>query len=77
MGGERLFQLGQFGLGVAVVQVEGEMDEDFVEIVDDEMQARLDLNQWVIGIVRAELRLEAIEVGDEVELDVTEKCEHQ
>lgn len=55
VGGECLFQLGQLGLGVAVVQVEGELDADFVELVADELQARLALDQRVLGIVGAEL----------------------
>src|SRR5574337_281733 len=71
-----VLELGQLGLGVAVVQMEGELDADFVELVADELQARLALDQGMFGEVGTELRLEAVEVGDEVELDVAQERKH-
>ena len=72
-----VLELGQLGLRVAVVQVESELDADFVELVADELQARLAFDQRMLGLVGAELRLEAVEVGDQVELDVAQERKHQ
>ena len=70
-------QLDQFLLRVAELAMERQLDADFVQLVADPLQARLAVDQRVLGIVDAKLRLEAVKVGDQVELDVAQERKHQ
>ena len=70
-------QAQQFALRIAELGVEGELDANLIQFVADPLQARLSFDQSVLGEVSAKLRLEAVEIRDEVELDVTQQREPQ
>ena len=75
MGVHRIPQLGQLGLRIAVRLVELQVQRPFVQLVADPLQAGLALDAGVLGIVCAELPLQPVEVGDQLELDFAQECE--
>ena len=46
-------------------------------IANAELKARLAADQRVLGVVHAELRLHAVEVGDQLKFNVAQDCVHQ
>ncbi|MEN6081873.1 hypothetical protein ABEV37_18330 [Chromobacterium piscinae] len=67
----------QLGVRLAIGSVQHQVDADLVQTVADELQHRFAAYPRVLGVIAAAALLQAVEITDQVELDVTQYRVHR